>query len=109
MLEINDVVRKQDARPLIEIKSSPMMVGKWLFDTGAGLTCMSSQQFRLIPIENRPKKLNIKSQPKGSKRSIWDNPNPRWRLPVSNGMEWENSYAGSNSVQEFVFTPDFGN
>ena len=59
MLEINDVVRKQDARPLIEIKSSPMMVGKWLFDTGAGLTCMSSQQFRLIPIENRPKKLNL--------------------------------------------------
>ena len=35
------------------------MVEKWLFDTGAGLTCMSSQQFRLIPIEKRPKKLQL--------------------------------------------------
>ena len=59
MLEINDVVRKLDARPLIEINSSPMMKGKWLFDTGAGLTCMSSQQFRLIPIEKRPSKLKL--------------------------------------------------
>jgi hypothetical protein len=53
VLEINDVVHRQDARPLIEIKSSSMMAGKWLFDTDAGLTCVSSKQFRLIPIEKR--------------------------------------------------------
>ena len=59
VLEINDVISKLDARPLIEINSSPVMKGKWLFDTGAGLTCMSSQQFRLIPIEKRPNKLKL--------------------------------------------------
>ena len=59
VLKINDVIRKLDARPLIEINSSPVMKGKWLFDTGAGLTCMSLQQFRLIPIEKRPNKLKL--------------------------------------------------
>jgi hypothetical protein len=44
---------------LIEIKSNPMMVGKSFFDKGAGLTCISSQQFRLIPIDKRPRKLNL--------------------------------------------------
>ncbi len=34
------------------------MGGKWLFDSGAGISCMLSQQFRLIPIEKRPTKLN---------------------------------------------------
>jgi hypothetical protein len=56
VLEIDDVVCKLDARMLIEINSSSMMKGKWLFDTGARLTCMSSQQFRLIPMEKRPSK-----------------------------------------------------
>jgi hypothetical protein len=37
-LEI-DVVRRPDARQLIEIKSSLLMVRKWLFDTGAVLVC----------------------------------------------------------------------
>jgi hypothetical protein len=45
VLEIDNIVCKLDARPLIEINSSPMIKGKWLFDTAAGLTCMSSQQF----------------------------------------------------------------
>ena len=35
------------------------MKGKWLFDTGAGITCTSLQQFRLVPIEKRPKKLKL--------------------------------------------------
>jgi hypothetical protein len=35
------------------------MVRKWFFDTGAGLTCMSSEQFRQIPIEKRPRKLHL--------------------------------------------------
>jgi hypothetical protein len=42
-MKIHDVVHKQDVRPLIEIKSEPIMVGKWLFDTGAGISYMSSQ------------------------------------------------------------------
>jgi hypothetical protein len=37
VLEINDAVCRVDARPLIEINSSPMIKGKWLFDTGVGL------------------------------------------------------------------------
>ncbi len=59
VMEINDVVHRQDMRPLMEIKSEPIMVGKWLFDTGAGIPCMSYQQFRLIPIENRPTKFKL--------------------------------------------------
>jgi hypothetical protein len=35
------------------------MVGKWLFDIGAELTCMSSQQIRQIPIEKRLRKLHL--------------------------------------------------
>jgi hypothetical protein len=35
------------------------MVIKWLSDTGSEVTCMSSQQFRLIPTEKRPKILNL--------------------------------------------------
>jgi hypothetical protein len=55
VLEINDVVCKQGARPLTEINSCPVKVQKLLFYTGARITCMSSQQFRLIPIERRPR------------------------------------------------------
>jgi hypothetical protein len=36
-----------------------MMKGKWLLDTGAGLTCMSTQQFRLTPIKKKLTKLNL--------------------------------------------------
>ncbi len=59
VLKINFVVCKKDTRPLSEINSSPTMVGKWLFDTGVGITSMSSQHFRPIPIEDKPKKLNL--------------------------------------------------
>jgi hypothetical protein len=55
VLEINDVVYKLDARPLLEIYSSPMMKG----NTGAGLTCISTQQFRLILVGKRLSKLNL--------------------------------------------------
>ena len=56
VLEINDVIRKLDTRPLININSSPVMKGQWLVDTGAGITCMSQQQCRQIPIEKGAKK-----------------------------------------------------
>jgi hypothetical protein len=47
VFEINNVVRKLDARSLIEINLTPMMKGKWLFVTSARLICMSSQQLWL--------------------------------------------------------------
>jgi hypothetical protein len=50
---INDLVWRQDARPSIEIKSNQIIVGEWLLDTGAGIKCMPSQQFRQIAIEKR--------------------------------------------------------
>jgi hypothetical protein len=34
------------------------MEQKWLFDTGARLTCMSLTTFRIIPKEYRPSKIN---------------------------------------------------
>jgi hypothetical protein len=40
ILEINDVMHKLDARTFIEINSSPLMKGKWLFDIGTIFTCM---------------------------------------------------------------------
>jgi hypothetical protein len=39
VLKINDTVTRLDGIPSIEINLNPMMKGKWLFDTGAGLTC----------------------------------------------------------------------
>ena len=35
---------------------------KWLYDTGAGLTCMSLKAFRKIDIQDRPIKLNDKGR-----------------------------------------------
>jgi hypothetical protein len=35
------------------------MMDKWLFDTGGGLTCMSTQQFWQILKEKRPTKLTL--------------------------------------------------
>jgi hypothetical protein len=37
---INDVVFKLDTEPWVKIHSSPMMKGKWFFETGGGLTCL---------------------------------------------------------------------
>jgi hypothetical protein len=59
ILEINNVIRKLGAPPLTEINSSPVMKGKWLFDTGAGLTCMFTHQFKLIPKGKRLTKLTL--------------------------------------------------
>jgi hypothetical protein len=52
-------VGKLDAQPLIEINSCPLLSGKWFFDTGAGLTCISTQQFRLIKKQKTPTKLTL--------------------------------------------------
>ena len=57
IIKINDVHTKTQ-RPLIQIKSVKGLEQKWLFDTGAGLTCMSLQTFRRIPKNCRPSKIN---------------------------------------------------
>ena len=50
VLKINDVTESDDARPMVEINSWPIMKDKWLYDTGASITCMSTERFRAIPI-----------------------------------------------------------
>jgi hypothetical protein len=45
-------------RPIIQIKSIKGMEQNWLFDTGAGLTCMSSKAFRKIDKKYRPSTIN---------------------------------------------------
>jgi hypothetical protein len=44
-------------RPLIQIISAKEMEQKWLFDTVAGLTCMSLKAFRMIDRSYRPPKI----------------------------------------------------
>ena len=58
ILEINDVKSKEDSRPMVPINSQPYMTDQWLFDTGASITCMSTEKLRSIPASKRPKKLN---------------------------------------------------
>jgi hypothetical protein len=50
ILKINDVTTKT-SRPFIQIKSIKGMEQNWLFDNGAGITCMSSKAFRKIDKE----------------------------------------------------------
>ena len=59
-LEINDIAKK--GRPFIPINSVKGLPKKWLYDTGAGLTCMSLKAFRKIDIQDRPIKLNDKGR-----------------------------------------------
>ena len=54
--EINDVQSKSTPRLLITLDSSSGLSCKWLFDTGAALSCMSIGAFRKIPINKRPRK-----------------------------------------------------
>ena len=62
ILEINDIVSKFTPRPIITLKTSSGFSGKWLFDTGAAVSCMSIGAFRSIPIDKRPKKINDKGR-----------------------------------------------
>jgi hypothetical protein len=43
-------------RPYLDIKACTI-TSKWLFDTGAAVSCMSLKQFRTIPIDKRPTKM----------------------------------------------------
>lgn len=62
ILEINDVRTKNTPRPLITLNTSSGLTCKWLFDTGAAITCMSIGAFRKIPIDKRPTKINDKGR-----------------------------------------------
>ena len=59
-IKINDIPRTN--RPHISLKSIKGLPNKWLFDTGAGLTCISLKAFRKINIEDRPVKLSEKGR-----------------------------------------------
>ena len=62
ILEINDIHNNQDKRPWIQVDTIPALHEKWLFDTGASITCMSSAMFRTIPIHLRPTKIDTPSR-----------------------------------------------
>ena len=63
--KINDVVSKRTPRPFIEL-SHGSIASKWLFDTGAAISCMSLKAFRTIPIKHRPKKIGQVCGAKGA-------------------------------------------
>jgi hypothetical protein len=56
ILKINDVTTKI-SRPFIKLETIKGVKTDCLFDTGAGLTCMTTSAFRRIAKECRPKKI----------------------------------------------------
>jgi hypothetical protein len=89
------------------MKSKPILIGKWLLDTGAGLMCISSQQFRLIPIQRRPTKLQLNQrEAKGASGNTLI-PDDDYVFP----MEWDRKLEmqPGNNAQKSVITIIFGN
>ena len=58
IIKINDVNSKRTPRPYIEIETIKGVKWDWLFDTGAGLTCISTDTFRKISKDSRPIRIN---------------------------------------------------
>ena len=83
-----------------------MSVQKWLFDTGAGLTCMSLKAFRNISKDYRPSKINaIGKNAKGASGSTLI-PEGVYMIP----MEWNGkNHATSPSLQKSGTTNYPGN
>jgi hypothetical protein len=52
-----NVVTKKTTRPFIKLETIKEVKTDWLFDTGSGLTYMSTSPFRRIAKECRPKKI----------------------------------------------------
>ena len=50
--------KRQSKRPFIEVCANGS-VSPWLFDTGAEVCCMSINEFRKIPVDNRPHKIQV--------------------------------------------------
>ncbi len=60
VLKINDIVsKKKTPRPIITLQTNSC---KWLFDTGASITCMSIGAFKSIPLHARPNKMAEKGR-----------------------------------------------
>ena len=62
VLKINDIVSKKTPRPIITLQTSSGLSCKWLFDTGASITCMSIGAFKSIPLHARPNKIAEKGR-----------------------------------------------
>ncbi len=62
VLKINDIVSKKTPRPIITLQTSSGLSCKWLFDTGAAITCMSVGAFKSITIHARPKLIGEKGR-----------------------------------------------
>ena len=58
IVKINDMRTRRHPRPIIQLKSITGFTPNWLFDTGAGLTCISLEAFRKICIDERPTKIH---------------------------------------------------
>jgi hypothetical protein len=60
--KINDIVSKRTPRPIITLQTSSGLSCKWLFNTGAAITCMSVGAFKSIPNQARPKIIGEKGK-----------------------------------------------
>jgi hypothetical protein len=56
--DLHDLPTKTNPRPIIQLNSIQGLTQDWLFDTGAGLSCISLQAFRKISPELRPMKIH---------------------------------------------------
>ena len=105
IVKINDTVSKRSPRPFIVLKSGKLQ-GKWLYDTGAAVTCMSLKAFRSIPIENRPKKLGSDTKAQGATGSSLI---PTGIYLFSTEWNGKKNSASSYSVPTFKYTHDYWN
>ena len=104
-IKINDVQSKKTQRPYIKIGSLKGLEQTWLFDTGAGLTCMSLKAFRNIDKEYRPSQINaVGSRANGASGTSLI-PEGVYMIP----MERKKNYTASPSVQKPSSTHNPGN
>ena len=63
---INDVISQRTPRPFIELHHEGGISSKWLFDTGAAISCMSLRAFKAIPKTHKLKKIGQGCGAKGA-------------------------------------------
>jgi hypothetical protein len=98
IIKINDVNAKTP-RPHCQINSIQGMEQKWLFDTGAALTCMSSRTCKKISKDHRPYKNNAIGK-------TAQGPSGSTLIPEGNGME--KNPATSPGLHKLVTTKNSG-
>jgi hypothetical protein len=102
--QINDITTKT-TRPFSKFETIKGVKNDCLFDTGAGLTCMSTSAFRKIAKECQPKKINSigsKAQEASGNSTL---PEGVYMIP----MEWKEYCAKSPNLQESCTTNNPGN